>query len=55
MSSDDDKAAILAVLNAENAAFMRRDIDEWAQHWARSPQSGFMFSHALHGSRVLEG
>jgi DNA-binding CsgD family transcriptional regulator len=55
MSTADDKAAVLAVLVAENTAFMRRDLDAWAAHWVHSPQSRFMFSHALHGSRVLEG
>jgi ketosteroid isomerase-like protein len=55
MSTDDDKAAVLAVLNAENAAFMRRDLDAWAEHWVHSPHSRFMSSHAFRGSRVLEG
>ena len=55
MGTDEDKAAILAVLDAENAAFMRRDLDAWATHWVHSPQSRFMISHALQGSRVLEG
>ncbi len=55
MSTDEDKAAVLAVLVAENAAFMRRDLDAWAEYWVHSPQSRFMISHALHGSRVLEG
>ena len=55
MSTDEDKVALLAVLNAENAAFMRRDLDAWAAHWVHSPQSRFMISHPLQGSRVLEG
>jgi DNA-binding CsgD family transcriptional regulator/ketosteroid isomerase-like protein len=55
MGSDADKAAVLAVLNAENAAFMRQDLDAWAEHWVHSPQSRFMSSHAYRGSRVLEG
>ena len=55
MSADEDKAAVLTVLVAENTAFMRRDLDAWAAHWVHSPQSRFMISHALQGSRVLEG
>jgi DNA-binding CsgD family transcriptional regulator len=55
MSTDEDRAAVLAVLDAENAAFMRRDLDAWAEYWVHSPQSRFMFSHAFEGSRVLEG
>ncbi len=55
MNANDDKEAVLEVLNAESAAFMRRDLDAWAEYWVHSPQSRFLMSHALHGSRVLEG
>jgi DNA-binding CsgD family transcriptional regulator len=55
MSEDEDKAAVLAVLDAETAAFMRGDIDAVAEHWVHSPQSRRMHSLALRGTRVLEG
>lgn len=55
MSEDEDKAAVLAVLEAETAAWMRRDMDALAQHWVHSPQSRFMISRPGFGILVLEG
>jgi DNA-binding CsgD family transcriptional regulator len=55
MREDDDKAAVLAVLEAETAAWMRRDIDALAEHWVHSPQSRFMMSSPSFGIRVLDG
>jgi DNA-binding CsgD family transcriptional regulator len=55
MSEDEDKAAVLAVLEAETAAWMRRDMDALAQHWVHSPQSRFMISRPHLGTQVFEG
>ena len=55
MSEDEDKAAVLAVLEAETAAFLRRDMDALAEHWVHSPQARRMYSYAHLGVRVYEG
>ncbi len=55
MSVGDDKAAVLAVLEAETAAFLRRDMDALAEYWVHSPQSRRMFSYAHLGVKVYEG
>ncbi len=55
MNSDDDEAAVLAVLEAETDAWMRRDMDALAEYWVHSPKSRLMVSQPLRGSRVLEG
>ena len=55
MSEDEDKAAVLAVLEAETAAFLRRDLDALAEHWVRSPEARRMFSYPHLGVKVLEG
>jgi DNA-binding CsgD family transcriptional regulator len=55
MSVDEDKAAVLAVLEAETAAWMRRDIDALAEHWVHSPHSRFMISRPSAGTQVLDG
>ncbi len=55
MSEDEDKAAVLAVLEAETAAFLRRDPDAMAAHWVHSPQARRMHSHVNLGVRVFEG
>jgi DNA-binding CsgD family transcriptional regulator len=55
MSEDEDKAAVLAVLEAETAAWMRRDMDALAQHWVQSPQARVMISRPHLGTQVYEG
>jgi DNA-binding CsgD family transcriptional regulator len=55
MSEEEDKAAVLAVLEAETDAWLRRDIDALAEHWVHSPQSRRLSSIAHHGSQVQEG
>jgi DNA-binding CsgD family transcriptional regulator len=55
MSAEEDKAAVLAVLEAETAAWMRRDMDALAEHWVQSPQSRVMLSRPHLGVQVLEG
>jgi hypothetical protein len=52
---DADKNAILAVLRAETAAWLRRDFAALAQHWAQSPQTRLMTSFPHAGARVFEG
>jgi DNA-binding CsgD family transcriptional regulator len=55
MNTDEDKAAVLAVLEAETAAWMRKDLVTLAQHWVQSPQSRRMVSLAHIGTQVHEG
>jgi DNA-binding CsgD family transcriptional regulator len=55
MSEDEDKAAVLAVLEAETAAWMRRDMNALAQHWVHSPQSRVMLSRPHLGTLVYDG
>ncbi len=55
MSEDEDKAAILAVLEADTAAYLRRDPDAIAELWVHSPQARRMFSYAHLGVKVYEG
>lgn len=55
MSVDTDKTAILAVLNAETDAWMRRDFDALAEHWVHSDQTRLMTSFAALGTHVHEG
>ncbi len=55
MSTDDDKAAVLAVLEADTAAYLRRDPDAIAELWVHSPQARRLFSYAHLGVKVYEG
>jgi DNA-binding CsgD family transcriptional regulator len=55
MREDDDKAAVLAVLEADTAAYLRRDPDAIAELWVHSPQARRMFSYAHLGVKVYEG
>ncbi|MGB8819526.1 MAG: LuxR C-terminal-related transcriptional regulator [Rhizobiaceae bacterium] len=55
MTTDEDKAAVLAVLEADTAAYLRRDPDAIAELWVHSPQARRMFSYAHLGVKVYEG
>lgn len=55
MAIDDDKAEILAVLQAETDAYMRRDFDGIAKHWLQSPQARRMYAYPSLGNVVDEG
>ncbi len=55
MGTDEEKAAVLAVLEAETAAYLRRDMDELAEFWVKSPQVRRMFSYAHLGTTVYQG
>jgi DNA-binding CsgD family transcriptional regulator len=55
MSTDEDKAAILAVLEAETAAWLRRDMDALASHWIHSSQARRMYAYAHLGTKIDEG
>jgi hypothetical protein len=50
-----DKAAIVAVLKAETAAWARRDFAALAKHWVHSPQTRHMATFRAIGSWVDEG
>jgi DNA-binding CsgD family transcriptional regulator len=55
MPTDSDKAAIMAVLEAETDAWMRRDFEALAKHWMHSPQTRRMVAFAALGTHVDEG
>ncbi len=55
MSTDQDKAAVLAVLEAETAAWLRRDMDALASHWVHSPHARRMYAYAHLGTKIDEG
>ena len=55
MTKEDDKAAVLAVLEAETAAYLRRDVDAVAEHWVHAPQARRMHSYPHLGVKVYEG
>lgn len=55
MSVNADKAAILAVLEAETAAWLRRDMDALASYWVHSPDARRMYAYAHLGTKIDEG
>jgi DNA-binding CsgD family transcriptional regulator len=55
MNSDEDKAAVLAVIKAETAAFMRKDIEALSEHWVHSPEARRIAYVANLGLQVFEG
>ena len=55
MNEDNEKAAILAVLEAETEAWLCRDLDALASHWIHSPQSRRLSTVAHHGTHVQVG
>jgi DNA-binding CsgD family transcriptional regulator len=55
VSLETDKAAILAVLNGETEAWMRRDFDALASYWLHSPQARRMLYFSSFGTYVDEG
>ena len=52
---DEDRAAILAVIEAETNAYLRRDYDEWERYWVDSPQIRRMHAHAGIGVTLVAG
>ncbi len=55
MATESDKAAILAVLEAETNAYLRRDFEALAIHWVHSPQTRRLVAFASLGTHVEEG
>jgi DNA-binding CsgD family transcriptional regulator len=55
MNVDEDKVAILAVLEAETAAWLRRDMDALASHWVHSSDARRMYAYAHLGTKIDEG
>lgn len=55
MTEEEDKVAILAVMEAETEAYIRKDLDALSEHWVHSPQSRRMVSVAFLGTQVFEG
>jgi len=52
---DDDKAAILAVIEAETNAYLRRDYDTWKRCWHDGPEIRRIHSHAGTGVTLVAG
>lgn len=50
-----DKAAIMAALRAETAAWLRRDFEAQSQCWVHAPEARLMTAFASLGVRVIEG
>jgi DNA-binding CsgD family transcriptional regulator/ketosteroid isomerase-like protein len=55
MTTEEDKEAILAVIKAETAAFLRRDLEGLAENWVHSLDARRMVSVANLGTHVFEG
>ena len=53
--NDDDRAAILAVLEAETDAYLRRDYDAWESYWLDSREARRIHSHVGTGVTVVDG
>ncbi|MGX5842937.1 LuxR family transcriptional regulator [Mesorhizobium sp. ArgA1] len=53
--SEDDKAAIQAVIRAETEAWLQRDFEALASHWVQTQQTRRMEAFASLGIRVDEG
>ena len=54
-SVEEDKAAVLAVIQAETASYVRRDIEALSTYWVHSPQSRRIVSLQFRGTQVYEG
>jgi DNA-binding CsgD family transcriptional regulator len=50
-----DEVEILAALNGETEAWLRRDLEALAEYWVQSPTTRRMSSVAHHGTQVQEG
>jgi len=53
--SDSDAAAIIAALEAETAAWQRRDLAALAEHWVQAPESRLITTFAGFGTVIVEG
>ena len=51
----DDRAAILAVIEAETSAYLRRDYDAWERCWHDGPEIRRVHAHVGTGVSVIEG
>ncbi len=51
----DDHAEILAVIEAETDAYLRRDYAEWERHWCDGPEIRRVHSHSGTGVAILQG
>jgi DNA-binding CsgD family transcriptional regulator len=55
MTQDDDKAAVLAVLEAETDAYTRRDFEALPTFWVQSEYARRMYAYASQGIVIDEG
>lgn len=53
--SEDDRAAILAVIDAETNAYLQRDYDAWEACWHDGPEIRRIHAHAGTGVSIIEG
>ena len=53
--SEPDAAAIIAALEAETAAWQRRDLAALAEHWVQAPESRLITIFAGFGTVIVEG
>lgn len=52
---DDDRSAILSVIEDETNAYIRRDYDAWDKCWCEGPEIRRIHSHVQTGVMVVEG
>lgn len=50
-----DRAAVLAAIRGETAAWLQRDFDAWAAHWVQAPETRRMEAWTALGVRVDDG
>ena len=55
MGEEEDRRAIMAVLQAETDAWLRRDYDALASHWVHGPEARKLASFINMGTHVVEG
>lgn len=53
--TEEDRAAILAVIDAETGAYLRRDYDAWEKCWHDGPEIRRIHAHAGTGVSIIEG
>lgn len=55
IETEDDRAAILAVIDAETRAYLQRDYDTWEKCWHDGPEIRRIHAHAGTGVSIIQG